>query len=242
MTKNQKKIIQLAVNIELYKEISVELKKKNVTLVAVSKTKTIADILELYNLGQRDFGENYVQELVEKYAQLPKDIRWHFIGHLQSNKVKLIAPFVSLIQSVDSEKLLKEINKEGEKNNRKINCLLEVHIAIEETKFGLDEKELEEIIKAANYTNYTNEEKEKPYKNICIKGLMGMASFTDDEKVVKKEFQSLKLIFDGYSALSIFNFQSSILSMGMSADYKMAIEEGSNMVRVGSLLFGKRNP
>lgn len=229
----------MAVNSELYKEISIEVKKKNVTLVAVSKTKSVAEILELYNLGQRDFGENYVQELVEKYSQLPKDIRWHFIGHLQTNKVKLIAPFVSLIQSVDSEKLIKEINKEAKKNNRKIDCLLEIHLAKEETKFGLEEKELEEIIKAANYTN---EEKEKPYKNICIKGLMGMASFTDDEKVVKKEFQSLKLIFDGYSSLSIFNFQSSILSMGMSADYKMAIEEGSNMVRIGSLLFGKRNP
>ena len=226
---------KLSVNSELYKKISLELKKKNVTLIAVSKTKTIADILELYNLGQRDFGENYVQELVEKYAQLPKDIRWHFIGHLQSNKVKLIAPFVSLIQSVDSEKLLKEINKEAKKNNRKIDCLLQVHIAKEETKFGLDENELKEIIKATNYTNYTNEEKEKLYKNTSINGLMGMASFTDDEKVVKKEFQSLKSLFDKSSVFSI-------LSMGMSADYKMAIEEGSTMVRIGSLLFGKRTP
>lgn len=235
----------MAVNTELYKEISFELKKKNVTLVAVSKTKSVSEILELYNLGQRDFGENYVQELVEKYTKLPKDIRWHFIGHLQSNKVKLIAPFVSLIQSVDSEKLLKEINKEAKKNNREIDCLLEVHIAKEETKFGLDEKELEEIIKATNYTNYSNEEKRKLFNNISIKGLMGMASFADDEKVVKKEFQSLKLIFDRYSSFSILNpiaigSQFSILSMGMSADYKMAIEEGSNMVRVGSLLFGKR--
>ncbi|MEO6837443.1 MAG: YggS family pyridoxal phosphate-dependent enzyme [Ginsengibacter sp.] len=228
----------MSVNSELYKQISVELKKKNATLIAVSKTKTIADILELYNLGQRDFGENYVQELVEKYAQLPKDIRWHFIGHLQSNKVKLIAPFVSLIQSVDSEKLLKEINKEAKKNNREINCLLEVHIAKEETKFGLDEKELEVLA-----TDYTED---KGYKNIIIRGFMGMASFTDDEKVVRKEFQSLKLIFDGYSSSSIFipiaiGTQFSILSMGMSADYKIAIEEGSNMVRIGSLLFGKRN-
>ena len=222
----------MSVNSELYKEISVELKKKNVTLVAVSKTKTIADILELYNLGHRDFGENYVQEIVEKYAQLPKDIRWHFIGHLQSNKVKLIAPFVSLIQSVDSEKLLKEINKEAKKNNRKIDCLLQVHIAKEETKFGLDEKELEVL--ATDYTEDTD------YKNISIRGLMGMASFTDDEKVVKKEFQSLKSLFDKPSSFGHQPSAFSILSMGMSADYKMAIEEGSNMVRIGSLLFGKR--
>jgi hypothetical protein len=228
----------LPVNSELYKEISVELKKKNVTLVAVSKTKPVENILELYHLGQRDFGENYVQELVEKYEQLPKDIRWHFIGHLQTNKVKLIAPFVSLIQSVDSEKLLKEINKQAKKNNRTIDCLLQIYIASEETKFGLDEEELE--IFATDYTEGTD------YKNVCIKGLMGMASFTDENKIVKKEFQSLKLIFDKFSSLSIFNSQSdsyriSILSMGMSADYKMAIEEGSNMVRIGSLLFGKRS-
>jgi hypothetical protein len=228
----------LPVNSELYKEISVELKKKNVTLVAVSKTKPVENILELYHLGQRDFGENYVQELVEKYEQLPKDIRWHFIGHLQTNKVKLIAPFVSLIQSVDSEKLLKEINKQAKKNNRTIDCLLQIYIASEETKFGLDEEELE--IFATDYTEGTD------YKNVCIKGLMGMASFTDENKIVKKEFQSLKLIFDKFSSLSIFNSQSdsyriSILSMGMSSDYKMAIEEGSNMVRIGSLLFGKRS-
>ncbi|HET7116505.1 MAG TPA: YggS family pyridoxal phosphate-dependent enzyme [Hanamia sp.] len=223
----------MPVNSELYKEISVELKKKNVTLVAVSKTKTIANILELYHLGQRDFGENYVQELIEKEKQLPKDIRWHFIGHLQSNKVKLIAPFVSLIQSVDSEKLLKEINKEAKKNNRIIDCLLQVHIAKEETKFGLDENELE--VFAKDYTKSTD------YKNVCIKGFMGMASFTDEEKIVRKEFQFLRTSFDKYSQFSIFNSQFSILSMGMSADYKMAIEEGSNMVRIGSLLFGKRN-
>ena len=175
----------MAVNSEFYKELIVELKAKNVTLVAVSKTKSVEDILEFYHLGQRDFGENYVQELVEKHEQLPKDIRWHFIGHLQSNKVKLIAPFVSLIQSVDSEKLLKEINKEAKKNKRVIDCLLQVHIAKEETKFGLDEHELEEIRKATNYTNNTNEDNET-YKNICIKGLMGMASFTDDKEISKK--------------------------------------------------------
>jgi len=223
----------MVVNSEFYRELIVELKAKNVTLVAVSKTKPVEDILELYHLGQRDFGENYVQELVEKYEQLPKDIRWHFIGHLQSNKVKLIAPFVSLIQSVDSKKLLKEINKEAKKNNRIIDCLLQIHIAKEETKFGLDEHELGEIRKATNYTNDTNEGNET-YKNIYIEGLMGMASFTDDKEIVRKEFGFLKSLFEKYSKLQT-------ISMGMSGDYKMAIEEGSNMVRIGSLLFGKRS-
>lgn len=227
----------MAVNSEFYKELVTELKEKNVILVAVSKTKSVEDILELYHLGQRDFGENYVQELVEKYEQLPKDIRWHFIGHLQSNKVKLIAPFLSLIQSVDSEKLLKEINKQARKNERVIDCLLQVHIAKEETKFGLDEHELEEIREA---TNNTDEEIEN-YKNICIKGLMGMASFTDDDRVVRQEFGVLKSLFEKYQALSLQPSAFSILSMGMSGDYKIAIEEGSNMVRIGSLLFGERN-
>lgn len=230
----------MPVHSELYHQISNELKEKNVTLVAVSKTKSVAEILELYNLGQKDFGENYVQELTEKYHQLPKDIHWHFIGHLQSNKVKLIAPFVHLIHSVDSEKLLKEINKEAKKNERIIDCLLQVHIAKEETKFGLDENELEQIIQALNLANNTNEE--KSFKNISIKGLMGMASFTDDEKIVRHEFHSMKSLFEKFS--STLSFQPSafsILSMGMSADYKIAIEEGSNMVRIGSLLFGERN-
>ena len=230
----------MPVNSELYKEISSELRQINVTLVAVSKTKPVEDILELYQLGQRDFGENYVQELVEKYDQLPKDIRWHFIGHLQSNKVKLIAQFVSLIQSVDSQKLLKEINKQAKKNNRVIDCLLQVHIAKEETKFGLDENELEEILEATNCTKNTNEEKEKSFKNISIKGLMGMASFTEDQKVVRKEFQSLKSLYGRYSPFPIHHSPFTTLSMGMSSDYKMAIEEGSNMVRIGSLLFGNR--
>ncbi len=194
----------MSVNLEEYKKIAEELKEKNVTLVAVSKTKPVEDILELYNLGQRDFGENYVQELVEKQEQLPKDIRWHFIGHLQSNKVKLIAPFIHLIQSVDSKKLLKEINKGAGKNDRNINCLLQVHIAKEETKFGLDEKELEEIIQATNYTENTNEEKKQSFKNTTIKGLMGMASFTDDEKTVRKEFKVLKSLFDKYSSSANF--------------------------------------
>ena len=233
----------MAVHSELYHQISNELKEKKVTLVAVSKTKSVEEILELYNVGQRDFGENYVQELTEKYQQLPKDIHWHFIGHLQSNKVKLIAPFVHLIHSVDSEKLLKEINKQAKKNERIIDCLLQVHIAKEETKFGLDENELEQIIQALNLASNTNEE--KSFKNISIKGLMGMASFTDDEKIVRKEFHSLKTLFDQFtihhSPLTTHHSPFTILSMGMSADYKIAIEEGSNMVRIGSLLFGERN-
>ena len=233
----------MPINSELYHQISKELKEKNVTLVAVSKTKSVEEILELYNLGQRDFGENYVQELTEKYQQLPKDIHWHFIGHLQSNKVKLIAPFVHLIHSVDSEKLLKEINKEAKKKERIIDCLLQVHIAKEETKFGLDENESQQIIKALNLASNTTEE--KSFKNISIKGLMGMASFTDDEKIVRKEFHSLKTLFDQFtihhSPLTTHHSPFTILSMGMSADYKIAIEEGSNMVRIGSLLFGERN-
>lgn len=227
----------MPVNSELYKEISSELQSKNVTLVAVSKTKPVEDILELYHLGQRDFGENYVQELVEKYQQLPKDIRWHFIGHLQSNKVKLIAPFVHLIHSVDSEKLLKEINKEAKKNNRIIDFLVEVYIAKEETKFGLDAKEVEDLITRIVSTDSTNENSKESFRNISIKGLMGMASFTDDKEIVRKEFQSLKILFDQFT---IHHSPLTILSMGMSADYKLAIEEGSNMVRIGSLLFGKR--
>lgn len=220
----------MPVNPELYSQISNELKEKNVTLVAVSKTKSVEEILELYQLGQRDFGENYVQELVEKYQQLPKDIRWHFIGHLQTNKVKLIAPFVHLIQSVDSEKLLKEINKEAGKNNRVIDCLLEVYVAKEETKFGLNEQELKELITRISGTNSTNS-----FKNICIKGLMGMASFTNSKEAVRKEFAFLKSLFDETT-----NSELQTISMGMSADYQIAIEEGSNMVRIGSLLFGER--
>jgi PLP dependent protein len=220
----------MPVNSESYKNIFEELKYKNVTLIAVSKTKPAEEILKLYKPGQRDFGENYVQELTEKYQQLPKDIRWHFIGHLQSNKVKYIAPFVSLIQSVDSKKLLDEIDKQGGKNNRVIDCLLQVHIAEEETKFGFNEKELHELL-ATNYMNFTN---------VRIRGLMGMASFTDDMEKVRNEFKFLKSLFDKHSSFTIHNSPFTILSMGMSADYKIAIEEGSNMVRIGSLLFGKR--
>ena len=217
----------MPVNSEFYKKISEELKEKNVTLVAVSKTKPVEEILELYHLGQRDFGENYVQELVEKQKQLPKDIRWHFIGHLQSNKVKQIANFISLIHSVDTERLLREIDKQAAKNERIIDCLLQVHIAKEETKFGLDEEELKQLIS----TGFKNE------KNVSVKGLMGMASFTENKDLIRREFQYLKKLFDqkpgGQSRFAI-------LIMGMSSDYKLAIEEGSNMVRIGSLLFGER--
>jgi hypothetical protein len=223
----------MGINKESYQEIVGEIKEKDVTLVAVSKTKPVEDVLELYKLGQRDFGENYVQELVDKHSQLPHDIRWHFIGHLQSNKVKYLASFVHLIHAVDSFKLLKEINKQAQKAGRVIDVLLQVHIAQEETKFGLDEQELYEILTE-------NSEELKGLRNIRIVGLMGMASFTEDEEVVRCEFQYLKSIFDKYSRQQTDNCNLQILSMGMSGDYKMAIEEGSNMVRIGSLLFGAR--
>ncbi len=214
----------MSVNIEAYQAIKNELDNKQVTLVAVSKTKPAEDILELYNLGHRDFGENYVQELVDKATLLSNDIRWHFIGHLQTNKVKLIAPFVQLIHGVDSLKLLKEINKQAENNNRVIDCLLQVHIAQEETKFGLNEKELQYVI---------SEYEKSAMNNVRVCGLMGMASFTSSMQKVKCEFEYLKGLFDSESGLKI-------LSIGMSSDYKTAIEAGSTMVRIGSLLFGER--
>ena len=200
-------------------------------LIAVSKTKTVDSIKELYDAGQRDFGENYVQELTDKYNALPKDINWHFIGHLQSNKVKYIAPFVHLIHSVDSFKLLQEINKQGEKNNHIVNCLLQIYIAQEETKFGLDETELDNIFGSSELKLLTN---------IKICGFMGMASFTDDKEKVRNEFSYLNTLFNSYKNLSTANCEMKILSMGMSADYTIAVEEGSNMVRIGSLLFGSR--
>lgn len=209
-----------------YQHIIQELSYK-ATLVAVSKTKPVEDIIALYELGQRDFGENYVQELVEKAALLPRDIRWHFIGHLQTNKVKFIAPFVHLIHGVDSYKLLKEINKQAAKSGRVIDCLLQVHIASEETKFGLDEAELAEVLE--------NIHRER-LDQVRVRGLMGMASFTDNMDLVKKEFQFLKKLYDQYGPVRDWT----ILSMGMSADYQLAIQEGANMVRVGSLLFGSR--
>ena len=198
---------------------------KEVTLVAVSKTRKNSAIIEAYQLGQRIFGENKVQELVQKYEELPKDIYWHMIGHLQTNKVKFIAPFVSLIHAVDSVKLLKEINKKAKQNNRVIDCLLQVHIATESTKFGFDISELNNAINSAN-----------EYQNIRIVGLMGMATFTDNKHQVIQEFSSLKIVFD-----TVKNEHITTLSMGMSGDYQLAIEQGSNMVRVGSAIFGHRN-
>ncbi|MFI5187875.1 MAG: YggS family pyridoxal phosphate-dependent enzyme [Chitinophagales bacterium] len=218
----------MPVNKVAYKQIIADLDSHQVTLVAVSKTKSIAEIKEVYDLGQRDFGENYVQELAEKQLHLPKDIRWHFIGHLQTNKVKQIASFIHLVQSVDSLKLLQEINKQAQRNNRIIDCLLQVHIAQEETKFGFDQRELAQIMDNMSTLSLAN---------IRIRGLMGMASFTDDLEKLRKEFQYLKSLF---GKLITHNSQLITLSMGMSGDYHIAIEEGSTMVRIGSLIFGAR--
>ena len=197
---------------------------KTVTLVAVSKTKPNTDILAAYTAGQRVFGENKVQELVKKQEELPKDIQWHMIGHLQRNKVKSIAPFVALIHGVDNLKLLREIDKRAQ-NNRKIDCLLQVHIAKEDTKFGFEIHEIKEVLLATS-----------SFKNISIVGLMGMATFTNDTNQIQEEFKSLKAVFD-----SIKNDTITILSMGMSGDYPLALEQGSTMVRVGSAIFGHRN-
>lgn len=223
------------VNVAAWQSITAGLREKGVTLVAVSKTKPASDIQEMYALGQRDFGENYVQELVDKQAELPTDIRWHFIGHLQSNKVKYIAPFVNLIHGVDSFKLLLEINKQAAKNGRIIDVLLQVYIANEETKFGLDEKELIELM------DYYTAQK-SALANVRICGLMGMASFSDNRKQVHAEFSKLNNLFQFLKQSYFLTDPSfSIKSMGMSGDYTIAIEEGSNMVRIGSLLFGERN-
>ena len=197
---------------------------ETITLLAVSKTKPNDMLLEAYNAGQRHFGENYVQELVDKETQLPKDINWHFIGHLQSNKVKYLAPFVYLIHGVDSFNLLKEINKQAQKNNRIIDCLLQIYIANEETKFGLDFKEASDILNSTEF---------KVLKNINIKGFMAMASNTDNKGQIKNEFATLKNFSLQYPEFKI-------LSFGMSSDYKLAIEEGSTMIRVGSSIFGER--
>jgi len=199
-----------------------------VTLVAVSKTKPIEAVAEAYAAGQKDFGENYVQELCDKHEQLPKDINWHFIGHLQSNKVKYIAPFVYLIHGIDSFKLLEEVNKQGQKNNRVINCLLQIFIASEETKFGLSFDECESIL---------NSEELNKLQNIKICGFMAMASNTDNEVQIRKEFKSLKQF---QIRVATSTRPLSILSFGMSSDYKIAIEEGSNMIRIGSSIFGER--
>lgn len=214
----------MPVDISFYQQICSELNSKGVTLVAVSKTKPAEDIVTLYQAGQRDFGENYVQELLTKQAQLPPDIRWHFIGHLQTNKVKMILPYVYLIHGVDSIKLLKEINKQAGKIDKVVNCLLQVHIADEETKFGLDEAEIAAI--AILQTELTN---------VSIKGVMGMATFTQNEQQIRSEFQHL------FRISRQFPFHSTpIISMGMSSDYSIAVAEGSTMVRIGSSLFGSR--
>ncbi len=201
----------------------------HVTLVAVSKTKPNELINQAYLAGQIDFGENYVQELVDKHQELPKDIRWHFIGHLQTNKVKLIAPFVNLIHGVDSLKLLEEINKQAQKNNRIINCLLQIYIAQEDSKFGLSFEECKELLQSNSYLNL---------KNICVVGFMAMASNTDNNEQIKKEFLSLKKFHESMVTIQL---PLNILSFGMSSDYQLAIECGSNMIRIGSSIFGERN-
>lgn len=209
-----------------------ELSSLGVKLIAVSKTKSVEEIKEVYATGQRDFGENKVQELLEKAEKLPKDIIWHQIGHLQTNKVKYIAPFIGLIHSVDSLKILKEINKEAKKNDRVIDCLFQIHIASEETKHGLQYDELIDILRSDEFSSL---------KNIRIIGLMGMATNTQSERVIKEEFYELKTLFSGIKQ-SFFADDKAFkeISMGMSSDYKIAIAQGSTMVRVGSLIFGAR--
>ncbi|WP_309641685.1 YggS family pyridoxal phosphate-dependent enzyme [Flavobacterium sp.] len=202
----------------------------NVTLVAVSKTKPVTDLMQAYEAGQRIFGENKIQEMTEKQEQMPKDIAWHMIGHVQTNKVKLMASYVSLIHGVDSLKLLEEINKQAFKNNRIIDCLLQIYIAEEETKFGLNETELVELLQSETFKNL---------KNIKVIGLMGMATFTENQTQIRKEFQHLKSIFDNLQPTT-YNLQPSTLSIGMSGDYQLAIDCGSTMVRIGSSIFGGR--
>ena len=204
---------------------------ENVTLVAVSKTKPVSHLMEAYAVGQRIFGENKIQEMTEKWEEMPKDIQWQMIGHIQTNKVKFMAPYVGLIHGVDSLKLLEEINKQATKNNRIIDCLLQIHIAEEETKFGLNEEELNELLASESFKNLNN---------IKIIGLMGMATFTENQDQIKKEFEHLKSIFDRLQNLSTKNYQLDTLSMGMSGDYQLAIACGSTMVRIGSSIFGGR--
>ncbi|HRX11851.1 MAG TPA: YggS family pyridoxal phosphate-dependent enzyme [Draconibacterium sp.] len=221
--------MNIAENINLIKDKLPE----NVRLVAVSKTKPNEDILEAYNAGHKIFGENKVQDLVRKYEQLPKDIEWHFIGHPQTNKIKYIAPFVHLIHGVDSLKLLKVIDAEGKKNNRQIGCLLQFHIAEEETKFGLSLSEAKEILESKEFKNF---------RNTIVAGVMGMATYTENSRQIHNEFKSLKTIFNALKNeyFSGFKYFSEI-SMGMSDDYHIAIEEGSTIIRVGSKIFGERN-
>jgi len=204
---------------------------EHVTLVAVSKTKPVSDLMQAYEAGQRIFGENKIQDMTDKWEEMPKDIQWHMIGHVQSNKVKFMAPFVSLIHGVDSLKLLQEINKQALKNNRVIDCLLQIYIAEEESKFGLDENELNELLSSPEF---------KEMKNIRILGLMGMATFTDDQNQIKKEFTHLKSIFDSIQSIENENLKLNTISMGMSGDYQLAIDCGSTMIRIGSSIFGGR--
>jgi pyridoxal phosphate enzyme (YggS family) len=221
----------MSVNATEFDRIRQELELGKVTLVAVSKLKSTAEIRQLYDMGQRDFGENYVQELLQKKSELPPDIRWHFIGHLQTNKVKLISPFIHLIHSVDSLKLLQEIEKQGAQQNRVLQALLQIHIAKEETKFGLDEKELEKIIQDPALS---------AMKHVQVSGLMGMATFENDPEKVRGEFRFLKTLFEKFAPEYRTGCQMKILSMGMSSDYEIAVQEGSTMVRIGSLIFGAR--
>lgn len=218
----------MSVNLRALAHIKDELMPFNAALVAVSKTKTASDILEVYNSGHKVIGENYVQELTEKYGKLPKDIEWHFIGHLQTNKVKYIASFIHLIHGVDDFELLKVINKQAIKNNRTIDCLMQIHIAEEETKFGFSYKECEEVLQSKELA---------ALKNVRIKGLMAMATLTDNIVQIQKEFHSLS---EFYKRLQTLNFKFEILSMGMTSDYKIALSAGSNMVRIGSAIFGER--
>jgi PLP dependent protein len=250
----------MAITVYTYNRILGEL-GPHIRLVAVSKTKPAADIKALYDLGQRDFGENYVQELTEKQQQLPADIHWHFIGHLQSNKVRQIISFVHLIHGVDSLRLLKEIDRQAGAKGRVVDVLLQVHIAREETKFGLDSAELADLMRelrapangsapGTNPSATATPEDASPFPHVRVRGLMGMASFTEDPDAVTAEFRELKRLFDQYFAGGdatsageggVSGGDAPILSMGMSADYQIAIKEGSNMVRIGSLLFGKRD-
>ncbi|MGB3073716.1 MAG: YggS family pyridoxal phosphate-dependent enzyme [Chitinophagales bacterium] len=216
---------------ETFAAIRDYLRQHHVTLVAISKTKPAEEIRSVYEEGQRIFGENKVQELTDKYEALPKDIQWHLVGHLQTNKIKFVAPFVSLIHSIDSLKLLEEVNKLAKRNGRIQEVLLQIYIAREETKFGLSFDEARDLLFDKSVS---------ALQNISIKGMMGMSTFTDDPIQVRKEFRSLKVFFEEMKSYRSENFKPEILSMGMSGDYKIAVEEGSNMVRIGSAIFGAR--
>jgi len=219
------------VDIERYHQIIEQLIPYNAQLVAVSKLKSINAIQQLYAEGQRDFGENYVQEVCEKQLQFMSEVNWHFIGHLQSNKVKQIAPFVHLIHGIDSLKLLKEVNKQAESNDRIIDVLLQIHISNEETKFGFSQQEFTEALSNDDFSSL---------KNIQLRGLMGMASFTYDQQILKKEFVGLKKLFDESKSMLVNTTSFDILSMGMTNDYTLALDCGSTMVRIGSAIFGER--